>query len=235
MFFLGSYRLENANNIKSIPDTFVVKQNKQNSIVYVVSDTLFSKGNNDISPDMISFTKKLFTSIIRQSGVFNNVEAIVLNGNIVSDAYNNHVNYVITKEEFAYKLLESLVMVSKSIPIYYVRGSFDCFINTSTLPVNLRGVIKLCNSVQIGNTLFIHGHNSLPFITDTDCTLINSDERMLLHEKTSSYISRELGVNVVVSNSNMSSHQNKKTISVGSFSKVGMSVISLEPFVISKL
>lgn len=234
MIYLGSYKLDNYKNILSIPEFISVEQKKNNGLVYVISDTLFSY---EASFALIEKTKRTFNSIIKQNGIFNNIEAIVLNGNIVNNAYNpqyqnsNFVNNI----DFVYSFLRTLIKISKNIPVYYVRGAFDCYISTQMMPPELRGIIKFCNGLKIGNTIFIHGHSSLPFITNGNYELINDSFRKSKQEMIGQDISNSLNANVVLSNSMYETYKKDNFISIGSFEEYGVSVLSLEPLSIVKL
>ena len=82
MLYFGSYKVSNYKNIKSIPDIKSQCITKNKGVVFVVSDTLFTNNNSEITQDFIKSAKIFLDKLERQIRVFKNVEAIVLNGNI---------------------------------------------------------------------------------------------------------------------------------------------------------
>lgn len=244
MFYVGPYRVEDFKNLHSIPDILTKKTEKKDGIVIVISDTLLPTNDNYLfEDDIFSKSKKLLSTILRQRAVFNNIEAIVLNGNIIKTSENiakscltnQQLSNVIESRSLAYIFLASLIKVSCDIPIYYVRGDEDCFMNTPSLPVEFRGVIKLCNALYIDKTLFMHGHIGLEINSDVKNTIISNKMRLLEQYEDINNIIERTNCNIVFSNSHLCTYKKGKFIRVGSFCKNGISAVTVNPFNISAL
>lgn len=244
MFYVGSYRVEEFKNLKSIPEILTKKSEKKDGLIFVISDTLLPTNDNyNLYDDFFEKTKKLISTIYRQNKVFNNIEAIVLNGNIVkttenvakSCLANQQLSNVIEKRSLGYIFLSSILSVSKGIPIYYVRGDEDCFMNNPSLPVEFRGVIKPCNALYIDNILFMHGHTGVQFHAEHKNKIISDIEEDNSQKEIIKHIFNQLDCNIVFSNSFLKTYKVDKFIRVGSFEKHGLSVINKEKFDISPL
>ena len=190
MIYCGAYKVSDYKNIHSIPEIITHTQTKNNGIVLVVSDTNFTTNNNEITQDFFYSSKKFIEKLGRQIKVFNNIEAIVLNGNIFKGLYSKNNAYAFDHTNWCCSFLRAIYMTAgnvkygeKPVPVYYVRGDEDCYMAVQNLTVDLRGVLKLCNAVIIGDVLFLHGHNNLPFKEHLGTDFISSKlETISLHQ-----------------------------------------------------
>ena len=243
MLYFGSYKVSNYKNIKSIPDIKNQCITKNNGVVFVVSDTLFTNNNSEITQDFIKSAKIFIDKLERQIRVFKNVEAIVLNGNIFRSMFSISNAAAFDSSMWCYSFLKSICIVANSVeygekpvPIYYVRGNEDCYIAMQNITPDIRAFVKLCNAVIIGSTIFIHGHNNLPFkeSLETDFNIDNANSRDA-QKSEAELIYQQTGMNVVMSNTNLDVYGNKHFISTGCFEKTKGTVINLDGFSVSNL
>lgn len=246
MFYAGSYRVEKFKNLRSIPEVLTRKSELKNGLIFVISDLYLPTNDNyNLEDDIFLKTKKFLNVLMKQRNVFNNIEAVVLNGNIVkttenvakSCLTNQQLSNVIDKRSMAYIFLHSLIAASTGLPIYYVRGDEDCFMNNPSLPVEFRGILKPCNALYIDDTLFIHGHTGVLFHQEEQNKVVTTEDEELAQKESVNSIIEELNCNVVISNCTLKTHKNKRerVIRVGSFKENGFTVITTNPFEISPL
>lgn len=243
MLYFGAYKVNDYKNISSIPDVLTHEKTKNNGIVFVVSDTLFTNNNNEVSQDFFASAKSFIEKLGRQVRVHNNVEAIVLNGNMFRNMSSKNNTQIFDSTMWSCSFLRAIYMTAgtvhcgeKPVPIYYVRGNEDCYMSIPNLTSDLRGAIKICNAVIIGDTLFIHGHNNLPFKEQTESDIhANNIESRKLQELEAESIFEQTGFNVVMSNSILDVYAGKHFISTGCFEKTRGTAINLSDFSISML
>lgn len=229
MIYAGSYKIINHKNINSIPEFVKIDVKNKNGIVFVLSD-MFLIRSEIPSIELVGLMNKTIVKIYKQQSVFKNVEAIVLNGNIIKNCYSNQGFSAFSRDDYIYTVLKNLLALK--IPVYYVRGDEDCYISNQTVPVEMRSVLNFCNALQIGNTLFVHGHNSLPFENKKSNVLVASSiddvfEKQKLEAKG---ISEDLDCNVVFSNSRFNRFVDGRFISTGNFLKHGVTAINISTF-----
>lgn len=232
MLYCGAYKVSNYKNLNSIPDIQKKEKIKNNGIAFVISDTLFTNNNNEISQDFFFYAKKFIDRLGRQIRVFDNVEAIVLNGNIFKGLYSKNNSQTLDPSMWCHSFLKAIglnanLVSERHVPIYYVRGDEDCYISSANLTSDLRGIIKICNGVIIGNTLFVHGHNNLPFKErlETDFTPTSLSSRTQ-QEEIANEIYKQTGYKVVMSNTVLKSYESEHFISSGCFEKNRETVVT---------
>lgn len=234
MMYAGSYKITNYKNINSIPNVLIKDITKNNSIIFVMSDLNLVRGEY---PDelLIKQINKAIAKIYKQQSVFNNVEAVVLNGNIVNGCYNNQANIAFDSADYAYGFLRALINLK--IPIYYIRGNNDCYISNQTVPIDTRGVLNFCNALKLGDILFLHGHNSLPFTINNPQDEFNpfNLDNVTEQKNEARRVSEGLKTKIVISNSNFSPTQDNNVISTGSFRKNGILAINVDLFKIADI
>jgi len=235
MLYAGHFRIDNYKNIKSLPEIITKKTEKKDGVIFVASDLfLHTEINTFFSDELFDKTRNFFKKVQKQKEVFNNVEAIVLNGNIINNCFNvNQSTNLISPHSIGYNFFNALVVVASNIPVYYVRGDVDCFVNIQTIPIEFRGFIKFCNALFIDDILFMHGHNGLPFMNDLKNNIISEKEDLLIQEAEAKKITEQLDCKLVLSNSKFSSYKKDNYITVGSFEKNGVSVINTISFEVS--
>lgn len=243
MLYFGAYKVNDYKNISSIPDVLTHEKTKNNGIVFVVSDTLFTSNNNEISQDFFASSKAFIEKLNRQIKHHNNVEAIVLNGNIFRDMFSKNNTQILDSTMWCCSFLRAIYMMAgtvhcgdKPVPIYYVRGNEDCYMSIPNLTPDLRGAIKICNAIIINDILFVHGHNNLPFKGITENDIHSGDIESRNHqEQEAEIIFEQTGLKVVMSNSFLDVYAGKHFISTGCFEKTRGTAINLNEFSLSPL
>ena len=154
-----------------------------------------------------------------------------MNGNIINNCFNvNQSTNIISPHSIGYNFFNALSFVASNIPVYYVRGDVDCFVNIQTIPIEFRGFIKFCNALFIDNILFMHGHNGLPFMNDLKNNIISEKTELLNQEEEAKRITEQLNCKLVLSNSKFRTYKKENIITIGSFEKNGTSIININDF-----
>lgn len=234
MIYAGSYKIINYKNLKSIPDIVKIDNKINNGIVFVLSNTLFIRSEIP-SIEMVSLINKTIAKIYKQQSVFKNVEAIVLNGNIIKNCYGNMGTSAFSREDYVYTVLKCLLALN--IPLYYIRGDEDCFISNQTVPIEMRSVLNFCNALKIGNTMFFHGHSSLPFDNNDVGISVQPgiDDLFEKQKQEANNISDVLGCNVVFSNIRFDRFADCRFINTGKFLTDGVTAINISTFNIADI